>query len=249
MKYDFNCKKFFKNFYLKNIYSFGKLSFYKDNSYEKNSNKFSLKIFLFTTLLFNPLANASYLFSPLAKVSLPDKCFKLFKTKSTVYSLHSPLQNTYSKKIFEQVYQQLHLIEGTELSQKETQIYILQLEQLIQLLEKNSEQTQKRIKLLDSNLTPALQQLPNIISFIKNESAKHESLDTQTILRLTLSTFSLHLYTYLSKPNSKSLDWARLRVILESIASFKDGQQAFSLYKIYRSVREKYSIQEYINCK
>lgn len=211
-----------------------------DSRYNKISGRLSLKLFLFTALLLNPIANASI------------KCFNIFKTKKVIYSLNkdSPLTSSYSKLILKKVYQQLPLLEGIELTYKETQNYTLQLEQLIQLLEKNSNQTEKRLELLDSYLTPALKKLPKIISFVKSESAlKHESLDTQTILRLTLSTLSLHLYTYLTQPKIKNLDWPRLRTILESVSNFDSKQPAFSLYKIYRSVREKYSIEEYINCK
>ena len=257
-----NFKKFSTSFHLQNIYSFRKLiickktkqdfkenneffkhdKLHRNNCYNKNSNKFNLKLLLFIALFFSPLANTS----------LSDKCLGLFKTKNTVYSLNknTTLTNSYSQKLYKYVYQQLPTLEGEALSHKETQQYILQLEQLIQLLEKNLNQSNKRLQLLDSYLTPALKKLPNIISFIKSESAlKHESLDTQTVLRLTLSTFSKHLHTYLTHSKTKSLDWSRLRVILESIASFNKQQPAFSLYKIYRSVREKYSIKEYINCK
>ena len=217
-------------------------SFLKKNRHDKSLNKLGLKIPFVIILFINSAVSAS----------LSSKCLKIFKSKKAIYSLNdkSLLQNPYSQTVFQQVYQQLPLLEESDLSQKETQKYILQLERLIQHLEKDLNQTNRRLKLLDSYLTPALKKLPNIISSIKSEPAlKHESLDTQTILHLTLSTFSRHLLAYLTHSKIESLDWARLRVILESIAGFSEKQQAFSLYKIYRSVREKYSLEEYINCK
>ena len=201
-----------------------------------------LKFLILTYLFFNSVSQAG----------LVDKCRRIFKTQNVTYSLSdsAPLKNHYSQIVFEQVYQQLSLLEGDSLSTAETQKYILQLESLIQYLETNSVQKDKRLELLDPYLSPALKKIPDIISFIKSESAlKYESLDTQTILQLALSTFSRHLHAYLSHPKAESLDWPRFREILESISSFKTEKPAFSLYKIYRSVREKYSIQEYINCK
>ena len=124
------------------------------------------------------------------------------------------------------------------------------MENLIHELEKNSNQYNQRLQLLDPYLTPALNNMSDITSFIvKNDlSVKYESIDTQTTLKLMLSTFSQHLHAYLSHPNPKNLDWSRFRTILENIANFRKEQGAFSLYKIYRSVREKYSLEEYINC-
>ena len=192
------------------------------------------------------------LFNPTSQAGLADKCYKIFKVKNITYSLNNShsLKNPYSQLIFEKVYKQLDSIEGNRLSKTETQKYVLQLESLVKYLETNSAQKDKRLNLLDPYLSPALKKLPDMISFIKSESAlKYESLDTQTILHLTLSTFSRHLHTYLSHPKVDNLDWPRLRKILESISSFNTEKPAFSLYKVYRSVREKYSIKEYINCK
>ena len=209
---------------------------------KQNQLGLNFYLFLFIVLFFNSFVDAS----------LSDKCLKIFKPKNTAYSLNKDtlLQTPHSQLLFTQVYQQLSALEGAELSHKETQQYVLQLEQLIQHLEKNSNQTSARLQLLDSYLTPALQKLSDIISFIKNGSAlKYESLDTQIILRLILSTFSQHLPAYLTHSKTDNLDWPRLRIILESLSSFSKEQPAFSLYKIYRSVREKYSLEEYINCK
>ena len=191
-------------------------------------------------------------FNPLAHTSLSNKCFRLFNKKSVTYSLeqNTSLQNPYSQLVFTQVYQQLSLLEGAEFSYEETQQFALKLEKLIQHLEKNSHQAKTRLKLLDSYLTPALENTTHIVSFIKSDSVlKYESLDTKTILQLIFATFSQHLHAYLTHPKTEDLDWPRLRAILESISSFKKTQPAFSLYKIYRSVREKYSMKEYVNCK
>ncbi|MDE0092332.1 MAG: hypothetical protein OXN83_03490 [Oligoflexia bacterium] len=201
-----------------------------------------IKLFLVTNLFLMSSADTLLL----------DRCYSIFKTKNVSYSLNenSLLKNPYSQLIFEKVYQQLPLLEEAGLSKIEIKKYNLLLEQLIQKLEKGSYQQSQRLQLLNSYLTPALRNIPNIISFIKSESAlKYESLDTQTILKLTLSTVSLHLQAYLTHSKTEKLDWPRLRTILESISNFSEKQPAFSLYKIYRSVREKYSLEEYINCK
>ena len=201
-----------------------------------------IKLFLFVSLYFS--ANA--------KISLLDKCHKIFKPKTVQQSLNkeTSLQNPYSQLLFEKIYQQLPLLEGTGLSKTEMKKYNLLLELLIQKLEKGSYQQNQRLQLLDSYLTPALQKAEEILSFIKSDTAvKYESLDTQMILRLILSALSQHLFSYLTHPKTEKLDWARFRTILESISSFSEKQPAFSLYKIYRSVREKYSLEEYINCK
>ncbi|MCZ0933505.1 MAG: hypothetical protein OXJ52_10210, partial [Oligoflexia bacterium] len=157
----------------------------------QSSNAVSLSLFI--VLLFSSPTDASL---------SNNICLKTFKTtKNTIYSLNKGalLQNSYSQQLFTQVYQQLPLLERGELSQKEAQEYVLQLEQLIQHLEKNLSQTDKRLQLLDSYLTPALENIPNIISSIKSDSTlKYESLDTQVILRLVLSTLSQHLFAYLT---------------------------------------------------
>ena len=181
-----------------------------------------------------------------------DKCHKIFKPQTIQQSLNkeSPLQNSYSQLLFEKVYQQIPSLEETGLSKTEMKRYNLLLEQLIQALEKGSHQQSQRLQLLDSYLTPALKKAPEILSFIKSDTAvKYESLDKQMILKLMLSTFSQHLRSYLKHPETEKLDWARFRIILESISSFSNKQPAFSLYNIYRSVREKYFLEEYINCK
>ncbi|MCY4321639.1 MAG: hypothetical protein OXC37_04480 [Bdellovibrionaceae bacterium] len=154
--------------------------------------------------------------------------------------------------IVSHLYEYLPLLEGNYLSEKETKNYILQTEKLIQLMEENSIKTYKRFEILEPYLTPALKKTSQIIYFMQSKqnelNEKYEYLDTKTILNLILSTLSQHLYTYLTHPQSKNLDWSRLRIILESISQFNSEQPAFSLYKIYRSVREKYSLKEYINC-
>ena len=191
-------------------------------------------------------------FSASAKISVLDKCREMFKSKNVQQSLNkeTALKNPYSQLLFEKVYQQIPSLEGTGLSKTEMNKYNFLLEQLIQKLEKGSYQQNQRLQLLDSYLTPALQKTSEIISFIKSDTAvKYESLDTQMVLQLILSTLSQQLLAYLTHSKTEKLDWARFRIILESISSFSAQQPAFSLYKIYRSVREKYSLEEYINCK
>ena len=206
------------------------LSFYKEST-QNVYNRFKSKrrentkpngiinrisLFFVATLFFSP-----------SHASLPilNKCRGFFQIKSVQYSLHhqnKTLQNSYSQLIFEQVYQQIPLLEETTLSIQEKQKYILQLEKLIQNLEKNSLQTNNRLLLLDPYLTPALKNTPDIISFIKSDSAlKYESLDAKTVLQLILSTLSQHLMSYLKHPHSQQLDWPRIKLILKSISNFQ----------------------------
>jgi len=194
----------------------------------------------------------SYSSYSMSGTSFMDRCLSYFKSPDVKYNL-SPKQgenNVYSKNLYFFVYRQLHHLEQKELSVKEAQNYVSQLENLIELINSPTLKNQQNLKLIKEELLLATKAFPKIVSFVKSEKIlDYPDLDKNLILKLVLSTFSKHIKAYLTHPQVQQLDWARLNVILQSISEFGEKANAFSFYKIKRAVRQKYDLKEYINCK
>ena len=190
-----------------------------------------------------------------ANPSLSDKCSKLFESQSSrsrseiQLSQNKAGENLYAHEVFFSVYKNLVSLKGV-LPPAEIQSYVSQLEKVMDLFENHSSHMKPRLKVLeDSQFLESLKSFPKMIEFIKSDKVKnYESLDTQNIIKLVLSTFSQHTLTYLTHSKDK-LDWSRFQVIIKSISDFNNEPSVFTLYKIQRAVKEKYSIKEYINCK
>jgi len=187
-------------------------------------------------------------YSFIANASL--ECQKLFKPQNIEYKLStkSVFTNPYAQDLFSSVYMSLSFLK-TELSDSELKFYINFIEQTINLLENSSDHLGHSMHLMERfDLSKAIKAFPDIIHFLKSDQvSKHEFLDKQTILKLIVATFSQHLWTYFTHPSNK-LDWARFERIIKSIAHFESQPNVFSLYKIQRVIKEKYSLKEYISC-
>ncbi len=205
-----------------------------------------------------------FVFYSSASSSLLEKCKTVFRSDPVKYNLFlkDKWTSAYSKELFSSVYKEMPLLKGI-LSDTEMNFYVSVLEEAITYFEKETlkqiefphqSDLKTRMKLMDSDsmnpkLFNAMKSFPEIVRFLKSGKAKdYEALDTEVILKIILSTFSQHMVTYLTH-SLKELDWTRLNLIIKSISDFKDQPNAFSLYKIQRVVKEKYSIKEYINCK
>ena len=187
-----------------------------------------------------------------------NRCINIFKQAPSEPIVFSKQKNPYSKALDVSVYQQISLLEGV-LSKKELQYYTASLVKTIQQFENGSHKLsdaafQTRINLMNSNLKSrqlltAIRTFPKMVQFAQSKEAhRYEFLDTNRILKLVLSTFSQHILSYLTHPVNK-LDWARFNYIVNSIAEFNRSPDIFSLYKIQRAIKEKYSLREYLNCK
>ncbi len=184
--------------------------------------------------------------------TLSKKCHTLFQTGEQ-YDLpkSSKWNHPYSAQVFSSVLHQLEFLEGKALSKKEIANYKKGFESSINQIEsffRGSSTAQWDF--IGAHWLSAVEAFPKIVSFINsNKSSEYESLDTKTIIKIILATFSQHTVTYLTHPEAEKLDWPRFLLILKSISYFKDNSNGFSLYKIKRAVRGKYSVNEYIHCK
>ena len=194
----------------------------------------------------------SLIFYSEGQPSFLSRCYNSFRSTPVQYSLseNTNWSNPYAKELFSSVYQQLSTLEGKVLSPSEMKNYIFHLEKLMNHMESSSDSDIKnRLAFMNSHFSDAIKAFPIIVSFIKSSKAsEYESLDTDTIIKLILATFSWHTMAYLTHPQVERLDWARMNKILKSISDFKDKRNVFSLYKIQRAVRQKYSIREYLHC-
>lgn len=185
-------------------------------------------------------------------LGLLDRCRGLFQPEVIEYNLSKDVKqdNPYTAEVFSFVYQKLPTLAESGLSNREITNYVSQFEGLIDLMNSSSPDMNSRLELMNSHLSSALKAFPEILSFIQSgKASSYPSLDTNTILKLVLSTLGQHTRTYLAHHHANELDWSRLSLILKSIADFKTKPNAFSLYKIKRAVEQKYSVREYISCK
>ena len=195
-----------------------------------------------------------FCFCALSSSHFLSKCHWLFRSDDSVkYNLseNASWTNSYAQEVFSFVYQQIPLLEGQVLSHTEVKNYMSYFEKLIDQLESSSDSSvRSRLELMNSHLSGAVKAFPMIVSFINGgRASEYESLDANTVVKLVLSTFSQHTMAYLTHPKVERLDWPRMNLILKSISDFKDKTDVFSLYKIKRAVLQKYSLNEYVNCK
>lgn len=181
------------------------------------------------------------------------KCYTFFRSDPVEYSFsgNTKWSNPYAQELFSSVYQQLPALEGKVLSPSETKKYILYFEKLMNHMESSADSDIKhRLDFMNSRWSDAVKTFPLIVSFVNNgQASEYESLDTKTVIELMLSTFSRHTIAYLTHPQIDRLDWERMGKILKSISDFKGKMDIFSLYKIQRAIRQKYSVKEYLNCQ
>ena len=182
-----------------------------------------------------------------------DKCFKSFRSGPVKYNLSesTDLKSPYSRELFSFVYRNIPFLEDTVLSPKDTNLFVSHLEKLIEHIESSPDLNVKsRLDLMNSRWSDAVEAFPLIVSFINSGNTNgYVSLNTKTIVKLILSALGHHTMAYLTHSKEGKLDWARMSLILRSISEFKNTPSVFSLYKIKRAVEEKYSVNEYINCK
>ena len=182
------------------------------------------------------------------------KCYNNFRGNSdhVKYSFSEQVEwkHPYAKELFSSVYQQLPLLEKEGWSSEEIQPFVSSMEDFLHYIENSSDRTvESRLKLMNSRLSSAIQAVPAIFSFVnRGRASRYESLDVKGVLKLILATLSYHTMAYLKHPHVNKLDWGRMSVILKSISDFKMKPNAFSLYNIQITVREKYSLEEYVNC-
>jgi len=185
---------------------------------------------------------------------LINRCWSFFHSDPINYKLSRDTKwnNDYAKDLFFHVYQTLPLLENKNLSKKEIKTYIQELESTINIINSSSFNgvMGNFLELVNSRLSVAINAFPDIVAFIqKGGATSYPALETNVILKLILTTFSRHIKVYLTSHHPENLDWLRFNTILTSISEFKQKPNVFSLYKIKRAVREKYSLEQYINCK
>ena len=181
-----------------------------------------------------------------------DRCSRYFRSDPIKYNLskNTKWNNSYAQELFSSVYQQISQLEKKEFSDKEIKNYTSQLERLINFIHtSSSSDVTNRLDRMGSHLSSAIKAFPEIVSFVQSDKFLSYPLNANQILQLILSTFSQHIEAYLKHPHPDQLDWPRIQTILEQISFFKDQPNIFSLYKITRAIRQKYSVREYINCK
>ena len=173
------------------------------------------------------------------------KCLSVF-TKSMEYKLLSSAEfkSDYSKELFSGLYKQIE--HSSSLTKKEKQRFILETEKTIRFIESHS--NNRRLKVLSPQLLSALSAFPEIFEFTEKGLSPSSYLDTKTAFKVSLASLTYYIRAYLSH-ESQNLDWGRLNTILSSIAQFKEEPNSVSIYKILRAVREKHSLNEYINCR
>ena len=178
-------------------------------------------------------------------------CVNMFSnSKSLEYkiSLNTEFKHPYSKQLFLNLYTQIEsmplLYKKEKQDKKLKQEFILKTEEIINFIE--SHPHNPKLKALTPKLLQATEALPAIFNFVENQQTSF--LDTKTALKVVVVALTRYTGTYL-KQEVNHLDWARLDKILSSIADFNTQPTAFSLYKILRSVREKHSLWEFINCR
>ena len=177
--------------------------------------------------------------------NLSDTCKSLFLDNNNK-SKEQNVKTSYGYELSTNVYEVIPRAEV--LSLKEKQKYAVELKRTIEYINSGHIQT-ARLQLLEPALLKSVKAFPKIIDFI-NENQKHSHLNIKQSLEIILSSLTQHTIAYLSHPKTeKDLDFPRFYKILSAIGEFDDKPSAFFLYKIVRSVTEKYSIYEYLNCK
>ena len=204
-------------------------------------------------------------FPSFSKASLLGRCYTSFLSKTVKYrfSKDKQWQNPYAEKLFSSVYTQIPLLEGkARLSPRELQFFVSRIEQLLDYLESSSSPSVlRRLELMNSHWSSAVQVVPDIISFINSEQAEELDVDINMVLKFIFSTFGHHTLAYLRHPRTNKLDWERLGSILKNISLFSGQERpAFALhmseqewksvvlYKIQMVILSKYSAREYIYC-
>lgn len=160
------------------------------------------------------------------------------------------LKNSYSLKLRSSLKEE---VKNTALlSNKEKQKFLKELDQTISYLESKGlsveagNRRSARLKVLEPLLFKSLEAAPSIHRFLKESESPY--LNKKQALEIILITLTKYVRVYLNHPAKEfDIDFKRFEKILSNIAEFNGG--AFSVYKIIRSVREKYSLYEYLNCK
>ena len=180
-----------------------------------------------------------------------DKCLKTVESLNKEGDLGlEPLKNSYSLKL--QSVLKEEITKTKTLSDKEKKVFFKELEQTIAYIEnKDLSQADKnnreaRLKVLEPLLMKSVQMAPSIISFLENESSPY--LNKNQALSVIFITLTKYVKIYLSHPDKESdIDFKRFEKIISTIEKFNGS--SFSIYKIIRTVREKHSLYEYLNCK
>ena len=176
-----------------------------------------------------------------------DKCLKTVESLNKEGGLNL---NSYSLKL-ESVLKE-EITKTKILSDKEKKVFFKELEQTIAYIEnKDLAQADKskrgaRLKVLEPLLMRSVQAVPSITSFLENELSPY--LNKKQALKIVFITLTKYVKIYLSHPDKESdIDFKRFEKIISTIEKFNGS--SFSIYKIIRTVREKHSLYEYLNCK
>jgi len=172
-----------------------------------------------------------------------DKCLKTFDTLNENPHQEDSLKLT---GLIEGLREQLD--QTQLLSQREKKAFLKEIEFALDYLktENPGPNHKARLEVLEPSIRKAFEVFPSIVSFLEAKPPVH--LDKKQVLKVIVMTLTKYVRVYLSHPDDTlNIDFARFTKTLSSIAEFNDN--AFSLYRVIRSVREKYSLHEYLNCK
>lgn len=95
-------------------------------------------------------------------------------------------------------------------------------------------------------LERAAEKIPEIMEFVK-EAPEEEAPHLQQITLTVLATFSKHLPEALTM--GSEADWGQISLTLKNIAEFDKDKPRWSLYKIKRSIKKRYDLEEYLKCR
>ena len=88
---------------------------------------------------------------------------------------------------------------------------------------------------------------PEIVEFVNGLSEEKAAL-FQPIAEAVFSAFGKYVPAALKSEDYEENDWERINFILKSIAEFNINDAEFSLFKIKRAIRRRYSFREFILC-
>ena len=193
-----------------------------------------------------------FIFFSFFAISKPDdRCLKQFNDVKPENPIElSRLENPYSLKLNSTLHT---AISNTKfLSPKEKKAFFKELKQTISYIESKDlghthrEKRNARLKALESMILQAVKTSPIILSFLEQTSLPY--INKKQVAEIIFITLTKYVRVHLSHPKEEAnIDFKRFEKIISSIAHF--NWNAFSIYKIIRAVREKYSLHEYLNCK
>ena len=120
----------------------------------------------------------------------------------------------------------------------------------IEFLEKTpTEQEQKRLQFLSVRfMETGITKIPEIMEFV-SELSEEKAVLFQPVAEAVFAVFGKYVPAALKSKDYEKNDWERINFILKSIAEFNRNDAEFSLFKIKRAIKGRYSFREFILCR